>query len=215
MNTMISPLGHDVPPALRELLDSGDRADFEQALDTLLRSREQHLFRAMGCLARDLHDAVRRLSSDISSDGEPGTMGDARKHLTDVLEMSATAAHRSLDFSEKLRPQVQALSREADELMGVDPASTDFSAAAFALASHVDEFAVAADAGLGEMVEAQSWQDLSGQRVRKVADFLGKVDASLLELVRLTGTLAGTTAAPASDRVAQDEVDRMLSEFGF
>jgi chemotaxis protein CheZ len=65
------------------------------------------------------------------------------------------------------------------------------------------------------MVEAQSWQDLSGQRVRKVADFLGKVDASLLELVRLTGTLAGTTTAPASDRVAQDEVDRMLSEFGF
>jgi chemotaxis protein CheZ len=215
MNTMISPLGHDVPPALRELLDNGDRADFEQALDTLIRSREQHLFRAMGHLARDLHDAVRHLAADIAIDGTPATMGDARKHLQDVLEMSAQAAHRSLDFSEQLRPRVQDLSREADELMGTPSESPAFATSARTLAAHVADFAGACDKGLGEMVEAQSWQDLSGQRVRKVADFLGKVDDSLLELVRLTGTLAGSTAAPANDRVAQDEVDRMLSEFGF
>jgi chemotaxis protein CheZ len=215
MNTMISPLGHDVPPALRELLDSGDRADFEQALDTLIRSREQHLFRAMGCLARDLHDSVRRLSADISNDGEPGSMGDARRHLNDVLEMSAQAAHRALDFSEQLRPRVQSLAREADELMSTETESPAFATASRTLAAHVSDFSSACDKGLGEMVEAQSWQDLSGQRVRKVADFLGKVDASLLELVRLTGTLAGGAASTANDRVAQDEVDRLLSEFGF
>jgi chemotaxis protein CheZ len=64
------------------------------------------------------------------------------------------------------------------------------------------------------MVEAQSWQDLSGQRVSQVAAFMGKVESSLLELVRLTGTLAGSNT-PAVDRVSQDEVDRLLCEFGF
>jgi len=64
------------------------------------------------------------------------------------------------------------------------------------------------------MVEAQSWQDLSGQRVAQVEAFMAKVESSLVELVRLTGSLAGGTA-PAAEKVSQDEVDRLLSEFGF
>jgi chemotaxis protein CheZ len=65
------------------------------------------------------------------------------------------------------------------------------------------------------MVEAQSWQDLSGQRVAQVEAFMAKVESSLVELVRLTGSLAGANHAPAADKVSQDEVDRLLSEFGF
>ncbi|MBB3225576.1 chemotaxis protein CheZ [Luteibacter sp. Sphag1AF] len=205
---------HEVVPELRELLDADDRAAFEQALDRLLRSREQHLFHALGCLARDLHDSVRRLAADVSSDGVPGNMGDARKHLRDVLEMSAQAAHRTLDFSEKLRPQAQSLATQADELLVLDTADPAFAVNATALAVRVGDFAQSCDIGLGEMVEAQSWQDLSGQRVTQVEQFMGKVESSLLELVRLTGTLAGNKA-PAVEKVSQDEVDRLLSEFGF
>jgi chemotaxis protein CheZ len=213
MNTMISA-GQDVAPELRELLDADDSAAFEQALDRLIRSREQHLFLALGHLARDLHESARRLASDISSDGVPGTMSDARKHLRDVLEMSSQAAHRSLDFSEKLRPQAQALAKQADELLVLDQADPAFTANATSLAVRVGDFAQNCDIGFGEMVEAQSWQDLSGQRVAQVESFMAKVENSLVELVRLTGSLAGANA-PAADKVSQDEVDRLLSEFGF
>ena len=213
MNTMISP-GHDVAPELRELLDANDPASVEEALDRLLRSREQHLFMALGHLARDLHESARRLAADISHDGVPGNMSDARKHLRDVLEMSAQAAHRTLDFSEKLRPQAQALARQADEVLVLDHADPAFATSATALAVRVGDFAQSCDIGFGEMVEAQSWQDLSGQRVAQVESFMAKVESSLVELVRLTGTLAGG-AAPAAEKVSQDEVDRLLSEFGF
>ena len=213
MNTMISP-GHDVAPELRELLDANDPASVEEALDRLLRSREQHLFMALGHLARDLHESARRLAADISHDGVPGNMSDARKHLRDVLEMSAQAAHRTLDFSEKLRPQAQALARQADEVLVLDHADPAFATSATALAVRVGDFAQSCDIGFGEMVEAQSWQDLSGQRVAQVESFMAKVESSLVELVRLTGTLAGS-AAPAAEKVSQDEVDRLLSEFGF
>ena len=47
MNTMLTA-GHEVVPELRELLDADDSAAFEQALDRLLRTREQHLFLALG-----------------------------------------------------------------------------------------------------------------------------------------------------------------------
>lgn len=63
---------------------------------------------------------------------------------------------------------------------------------------------------------AQSWQDLSGQRIKKVSTFIGSVESSLLELVRLTGALAGGEAPVAAAKVnSQDEADRLLSEFGF
>jgi chemotaxis protein CheZ len=66
------------------------------------------------------------------------------------------------------------------------------------------------------MVLVQSWQDLAGQRVKKVVNFIGSVESSLLELVRLTGALAGREAPVEVAKVhSQDEVDRLLSEFGF
>lgn len=213
MNTTISA-GQEVAPELRELLDADDSVAFETALDKLIRSREQHLFLALGHLARDLHESARRLAVDISGEGIPGNMSDARKHLRDVLEMSSQAAHRTLDFSDKLRPQAQSLAKQADELLVLDHADPAFGANATALAVRVGDFAQSCDIGFGEMVEAQSWQDLSGQRVAQVEAFMAKVESSLVELVRLTGSLAGANTA-AADKVSQDEVDRLLSEFGF
>ena len=93
----------DLPTELRELLNSPNGAEFEQALDAIVRQREQHMFRALGQLARDLHDAVRRLGTDLAQDGFPGNVADARQYLQDALEMSANAAHRTIDFAERMR----------------------------------------------------------------------------------------------------------------
>ena len=212
MNTMALPAQEPSMPAeLRALLDTPDGAAFEQALDVMVRQREQRLFRALGQLARDLHDAVRRLGGELALEGVPGTVADARQHLQDVLEMSAAAAHRSLDFAERLRPQAESLSRNAGALLA-QPAG----GAAAALARQAGEFADDCSDGLADLVLAQSWQDLTGQRIKKVATFIGTVESSLLELVRLTGVLAGGESPVSAAYVAsQDDADRLLSEFGF
>ena len=207
-----SLLDHSLPPELQQLLQTQDGPAFEQALDVLVREREQHLFRALGVLARDLHDAVRRLGNDLAQEGVPDSVADARRHLHDVLDMSAKAAHRSLDFAERMRPQAEALQADAAVVLadgGKDEATV-------ALARRAGEFAGHCRDGLSDMVLAQSWQDLSGQRIKKVANFIGSVESSLLELVRLTGVLAGGEAPVAAAKVSsQDEADRLLSEFGF
>ena len=207
-----SLLDHALPPELQQLLHTQDGPAFEQALDVLVREREQHLFRALGVLARDLHDAVRRLGNELAQEGVPDSVADARRHLHDVLDMSARAAHRSLDFAERMRPQAEALQDDAGQLLA--GGGTD--AASVALARRAGDFAGQCRDGLADMVLAQSWQDLSGQRIKKVANFIGSVESSLLELVRLTGALAGGEAPVAAARVtSQDEADRLLSEFGF
>jgi len=208
------PLASDdaLPPELRDLLNSPDGATFEQALDVMVRQREQRLFRALGQLARDLHDAVRRLGGELVQEGVPGIVADARQHLQEVLEMSALAAHRSLDFAERMRPQAESLAQHAGTVL----AGNDGGAAAAVLAREAGEFAHSCSNGLADMVLAQSWQDLSGQRIKKVATFIGTVESSLLELVRLTGALAGIEAPASVVKVSsQDDADRLLSEFGF
>lgn len=215
MNTPVLPsIDHThLPTELRALLDSPDGAAFEAALDRLVRQREQQLFRALGLLARDLHEAVRRLGSELAQEGVPGSVADARRHLNDVLEMSAQAAHRSIDFAERMRPEAEALAANAREVLAFTDSPTDPAAV---LARQAGDFAERCSQGLADMVMAQSWQDLSGQRIQKVVDFIGSVESALLELVQLTGALAGGEPARAAQRISsQEEADRLLSEFGF
>ncbi len=205
-------LDETLPTELRELLNSPEGAAFEQALDSMVRQREQHLFRALGQLARDLHDAMRRLGGELAHEGFPHRVADARQHLQDALEMSAQAAHRSLDFAERMTPQAESLTINAAEVLkwaqGNDPAAV--------LARESVMFADSCREGLADMVLAQSWQDLTGQRIKKVVDFIGTVESSLLELVRLTGALAGSGVPVSATKVAsQEDADRLLSEFGF
>jgi chemotaxis protein CheZ len=209
---LISPLAIDdtLPAELRELLNSPEGPAFEQALDVMVRQREQHLFRALGQLARDLHDAVRRLGGDLAQEGVPG-IADARQHLQDALEMSAQAAHRSLDFAERMRPEAESLAHNAGEVLEW----TNGNDAAAVLAREAVQFADNCREGIADMVLAQSWQDLTGQRIKKVASFIGTVESSLLELVRLTGALAGSETPAAVKVSSQEDADRLLSEFGF
>ncbi|RAO77246.1 protein phosphatase CheZ [Dyella jiangningensis] len=213
MNAQVSLMdGGSLPQELHDLLNSSDGAAFEQALDVLVRQREQRMFRALGLLARDLHDAVRRLGGDLAQEGVPGSVADARQHLQDVLEMSSQAAHRTLDFAERMRPQAEAVAENANAVIDGTPEGD----VAHVLAKQAQSFANECREGLADFVVAQSWQDLAGQRIKKVVNFIGSVENSLLELVSLTGALATGEAAAAPVKVtSQDEADRLLSEFGF
>ncbi len=213
MNAQVSLIsGESMPQELHDLLNSTDGAAFEQALDVLVRQREQRMFRALGLLARDLHDAVRRLGGDLAQEGVPGSVADARQHLQDVLEMSSQAAHRTLDFAERMRPQAEAVAKNANAVID----GTAEADVAHVLARQAQSFANECREGLADFVVAQSWQDLAGQRIKKVVNFIGSVENSLLELVSLTGALANGEAAAAPVKVtSQDEADRLLSEFGF
>ena len=213
MSAQLSLGGDALPNELHELLNSPDGPAFEQALDSIVRQREQKLFRALGVLARDLHDAVRRLGGELVQEGYPDSVTDARQHLQDVLEMSSQAAHRTLDFAERTRPEAEALAHNAAAILAAKPAAGD---AVTALANQASAFAQSCNDGLNDMVMAQSWQDLSGQRIKKVVAFIGSVESSMLELVRLTGALSGREPVEAVEKInSQDEADRLLSEFGF
>lgn len=212
-----SPLDPKLPDELRQLLANDDQSAFEHALDALLRGREQALFKALGHLARDLNESVKRLAAEVAGPHAATGASDVRTRLTEVLQMSASATHRNLAMVEELRPRASQLAACAQALeQASEPARH---ARADELAAQAQRFARDAETRFADMLEAQSWQDLAGQRVQTVIGFVDRVEVALLELVRLTGSLAGggsdAVRADVERAATQDEVDRLLSEFGF
>lgn len=219
----LQPPAAPLPAELRELLGASDADSFEQALDALIRRREHALFHALGKLARELHEAVKHLASDVESGGLAAqALPEARRRLGEAMSMSEQAAHASLDVTERLMPEAARLEEAASTLMmrcdglAGDPLADD----AGTLARQAAIFADACREGLREMTVAQSWQDLTGQRMQQIAAFMERAEHVLLELVQLAGTLAGTPPAPAvptsgATASTQDQVDRLLAEFGF
>lgn len=202
-----------LPPELRALLQVRDTEAFEASLDALFARRQQDLFRALGHLTRDLHESIVRLTHEA---GPPrADAPDARRKLKEALEMSASAAHANLAMVEQLRPQAERLGRDA---RAVAAAAASDQVAALRLARDAERVSDACLDEFTQMVEKQSWQDLSGQRLQQVARFIDKVEGTLLKLAHITGTVGGQPATPeaSAPRVStQDEVDRLLSDFGF
>ncbi len=206
-----------LPREIRELLQNADSDAFETALERMLRNRDQELFRTLGHLARDMHDSVRHLASEVGADSDSDSVQHMRQHLTEALDMSSQAAHRNLDMVEDLRPQAARLGASAASL-NPDSDALAFRRDAMQLAAEAGGFAEACQQRFGEIVLMQSWQDLSGQRVKQVMAFIERLEGSLLELVRLTGRLAGGESRDSAsmERISnQNEVDRLLAEFGF
>ena len=202
-----------LPPELRALLETRDTEAFETSLDALFAQRQQDLFRALGHLTRDLHESIASLTRE--TEHPPSGAPDARRRLQEALDMSAGAAHENLAMIERLRPQAERL---GDEARAVTTAAASDQVAALRLAHDSERFADTCLENFTCFVEKQSWQDLSGQRLQQVAQFIEKVELALLELVRLTGTISGaaTGGEPRAKAIStQDEVDRLLSEFGF
>lgn len=204
---------HALPPELRALLETRDPEAFEANLDALFARRQQALFRSLGHLTRDLHASVLRLTRET---GQPDASApEARERLREALEMGASAAHANLATAERLRPRaarVRDQARAVTAVGGTDPA------AALQLSRNATEFAGACLEDFTRLVENQSWQDLSGQRLQQVSSFIDHVERALLELARLTGTISGASPGGEPRKPAtstQDEVDRLLSEFGF
>ncbi|HLI18283.1 MAG TPA: protein phosphatase CheZ [Rhodanobacteraceae bacterium] len=205
-----SPAG--LPPELQELLEIRDANMFEASLDALFARRQSDLFRALGHLTRDLHNSIAQVTRETAE--PPVRTAFARKTLQEALTMSASAAHDTLAMTERLRPGATELRARAQAFAAT--ATSDPSARQ--LAHDVGQFADACLDEFTHLVEKQSWQDLSGQRLQQVSVFIDKVEEALLQLARLARSIGGAPAtgefrAPAV--TTQDDVDRLLSEFGF
>ena len=178
-------------------LERGDEKGAREVIDDLTNIRELDLYKEMGKLTRELHDAITAFGLDeqISTLAEQ-EIPDARQRLRHVIDMTDQAAHRtmneveeSLPICEQLESRSRALQDDWQRFKQRDMNITEFKQ----LAKRLDAFFTAntGDAGklrtsLNNVLMAQDFQDLTSQIIKKVIKLVEEVESNLVELIKLT-----------------------------
>lgn len=240
------------------VLNEGKLSDAMTIIQELHEFRHQTFFSEVGHLTRGLHEAIKAFSNDLGSslelEGDDKAQDvDAADRLNYVIEMTEKNAHETMDrvdkalsLVDKLDTQserfkdllllVGQLEKEHDSLNGVYDRTC-------AVKEESEKTIETLRAELTDIVVSQSYQDITGQLIRRVINLVTNVEnhlVSLMEMAAQVEKLSGIEEPDseqednqankknpiqaegpqvnknAPDVVSnQDEVDDLLSSLGF
>ncbi|MGV6852700.1 MAG: protein phosphatase CheZ [bacterium] len=202
-------------------IDENNEAEIDQIMLDFGKIQQSELFQELGRLTRDFHDSLNEYEREyfvqnMAEDHLPN----AGDRLEQVIALTEEAAHKTLSATEKghgiLTPLTKEIGKLADMVSKLDSNSKGISevqAAVNEIASGVKGMQDV----LQSIVLAQSYQDLSGQIVRKVVTLITGVH---LSLVSLLGEAAHTQSDDSKQSeeaplTAQEDVDALLESLGF
>lgn len=179
-------------------LEAGDADAWRRHLDSLLEWRRQPVVESLVKLARELDELERaidaRMPGATQAASAAGSLPDACSRLEHVVKMTEEASMRTLDLADECRSL---------------------------LASFGPEHAATVEAirtRLSAMVEAQSFQDLTGQIIQRVIHLIRSLQSGLGDIQTLQpdsskghGPAVAGVDAPAA---TQDEANDLLAALG-
>lgn len=205
----------DLAQRLVTQIEQGDSGAVDQTVDELTRIRETMLFRELGTLTRELHEALKSFKldtrlSDIASNDIP----DARERLKHVISMTEQSAHRTLTAIETSLPRADEIARKARYLAEEwqrfcrrDLSVDEFRLLSREVGSFLDlagDHGSALHESLSDALMAQDYQDLTGQIIRRVIGLVQEVEDGLVELVRISGTRMAEDTNASADTSTED-----------
>lgn len=230
----------DKASELVSVLSRGDLGTAMELINDLQQVKHQAFYNEVGYLTRGLHEAIKSFSKDVSLDrlggqeeGESGAkadlihgMSDASERLTYVIELTEKSSHETMDRVDKslvlvdkmddqstrfkdLLSLVGQLEGEFEGLRGVYDRTCQ-------LKEESESTVAQMRSELTEILVAQSYQDVTGQLIRRVISLLTQVEGSLVQLMdmaakveRISGLEAGgenVAAAPQDEAQTEDPI---------
>lgn len=221
-------------------LEADDQNLFEARLNQLMRAREEGLFVNLAKLTRELHQAVKDLNFDDRLQQLAGSeIPDACVRLDYVVKLGEDAAHKTLDVCDDSRGLLNQLNGCVDSLDGIRdklPAVAALPIKGLTLANEIErveqtmrEVGGQLRSSFSTIAQAQEYQDLSGQVIRRVIALVHNIEGALIKLLKATnegvktpssavvnGELAGPTVPGLSQGgQSQQDADALLAELGF
>ena len=204
----------DCAKMLVEKLQKNDFKDASELIHSLVEVRDRHIFNAVGKLTRALHDAIVNFNVDGDFKSEPADIKsseirDASERLNYVIEMTQSAADKTMDKVEASAPIAMSLGHEARNLRDEwsrlkrrEMTADEFRELYLRMDDFLDQMGSGAEqlsSNLQEIILEQGYQDLTGQVLRKVIGLVTDVEAELVKLMRIAGQVEDVTGLPASD----------------
>ena len=219
MSTEASDLDRYAEKA-RELLNHAEAGDSEAVgtvLDELTQLRETELFREVGKLTRELHEALKSFRTDNRLSELASEIPDAQDRLNHVIELTDNAAHRTLTALEESLESLSGLGSEGRELAAEWKRfrQRELSATEFRdLSRRMDGFfqrleteGATVQSKLTDALMAQDYQDLTGQIIRRVMKLVKEVEDGLVSLISISAPERTTEQRKPADKPVTDPME--------
>lgn len=231
-------------------------------INDLQQAKHQAFYNEVGHLTRGLHEAIKSFSDavklqDVEAAGADNHviqgMTDASERLSYVIELTEKTSHETMDRVDKSLSLVDKMDDQSerfkDLLSLVGQLEAEFEGLrgvydrTCQLKEESEQTVADMRSELTEILVAQSYQDISGQLIRRVITLLTQVEGSLVQLMEMAAKVekisgievgAETQGAdhkkkhdpieaegPQIDKTKpdvacnQDDVDELLSSLGF
>lgn len=183
---------------LVEAIKAEDLPQIDSKLGEVTALRQEELFETLNAKAYILQKNIKAFLSGNNFLGlTEEELPDAMDRLRHVIKMTDEAAHSTIDSTEVMRDNlddIRSIIRQERLVDGHNPELLD------ALSSTVKE----SGSSLNDILLAQSYQDLSGQMIKKVLMLIEDVQDNIIELIIMIGDIKpniDASRAPAVDRL--------------
>lgn len=212
------------------VLDSGDLGAAMVLIQELNEAKHQAFYNEVGFLTRGLHEAIKSFGDDVGNalsdkDAAKGVFSDASERLAYVIEVTDKNAHETMDrvdtaltLVDKLDKQserfkellslVGQLEGEFDGLRGVYDRTCQ-------LKEESEQTIDTLRTQLTDILVSQSYQDITGQLIRRVINLVTSVEGHLVTLIEMAAkveqlsdfNLNDSPQPPAEIRPKSDSVE--------
>ncbi|MCX9565324.1 protein phosphatase CheZ, partial [Vibrio cholerae] len=176
----------------------GRQDDANRLFTYVYESANNPMFKEIGMLTRDLHEALKNFQiderfSEIATDEIP----DARERLHYVIQKTEVAANKTMDavdrcmpIADKLHESLLLIRPEWNGLMNGRIELMHFKSLCHRiddLLSQVEGDSSELRGELTEILMAQDFQDLTGQIIKRVINLVNEVEKRLVEILTVFG----------------------------
>lgn len=186
--------------------------DYEQAnkiMNNIIQKSQSDLFKEVGKVARKLHDSLKSFREALDpklKEIATERMPRAVDQLQMVIDKTEEAANTTMEIVEKYILKMDDVANHIRQIQGPSE-SIEF----------LRDFKNSLEDDLTEILTTQSFQDLTGQVLKKVITLVGDLEVELVRLITTFGLKIEEKemAKKEVEKVSQEDVDELLKEFGF
>jgi chemotaxis signal transduction protein/chemotaxis regulatin CheY-phosphate phosphatase CheZ len=202
--------GVEILMAFMEAMMKQDYSAADAAVEQLVKSPEDGLFKEVGKVTRRLHDSLKSFKDAI----DPKItmivnteMPSAVDRLQYCVQKTEEAANKTMGIVEKHMLQMDDLGANIRRLQGPEDA-----------VKYLKDFKNRYEDDLTEIITTQSFQDLTGQTIQKVIQLVADIEKELVGMIAAFGLkieVGARGSEEVREKVSQAGVDDLLKEFGF
>ena len=204
-------------------IEAGDFSSAIKVIQQLSEARHNSFYKEVGTLTRSLHDAIRDFQVEsvdlIAGESDSATkITDASDRLNYVIELTNSAANKTMDMvdnsvpvASELQTQAKELRKDWNRLIQRDLTPQEFRD----LYKRIDVFlqytensAAALHSNLNTILLEQGYQDLTGQVIARVNDLIRDVEERLVHLVTVAGRVDSISGIEYQEKAPEQDDTR-------